>query len=375
MPTFSEVGYVFKGTTAEVAAFNPALANNDDGMFVQDTQAKIDYWIDPDGLTLIPRKAAGYAGFSFTDGTTTGDTIASGDSVTITGTSPLEATVAGSTVTVGIDGTALPAGHVIVGGAGDTFSVRAPLFIGAASTNYLTYNTATGELNATPTLVNSFTDSTAADLAAFVAAEYTAGNEFQVQDMISTADGALYLHNGGTSGGAADFTRINNPAAGIMSFSIAGNTGNATITDGQTITFGGGPGVTATVVGNTVNYNVSIGFANLNDVPANPGAGDHVLINNNGTLSYEDAVLTDNHLGANNLGTTSNRTFTVSSGHTLTWQLDTAATAVMSATGITMNEANIKFANAANGIIRTAPDGSEWLETMNNNGQLTRTRL
>lgn len=58
-------------------------------------------------------------------------------------------------------------------------------------------------------------DTTAVDLAAFVAASYTVGNEYQEGDTIiltaATGGTKIYLHNGDTTLGAADFTEIERP--------------------------------------------------------------------------------------------------------------------------------------------------------------------
>ena len=62
-------------------------------------------------------------------------------------------------------------------------------------------------------IVNVFTDSSSATLAAFVAAEYTVGNEFKEGDsIILTIPGEVYIHNGGTAVTVADFTKIEHPA-------------------------------------------------------------------------------------------------------------------------------------------------------------------
>jgi len=367
MPQFHNVGYVLQGTTAEVAAYTPAAI--DAGLYVRDTTLNIDYWIDPDGLGLIPRKVApgtAYSGFSLTDGTTTGTNVGDGDSASILGGAFIQSTVVGTTATLSLDGSGQVQGHGLFVDNAGAFQARAPITIGTGSTNYLNFNVATGELTATPTLINTWTDATQATLAAFVAAEYTAGNEFQLMDAIRTTDGSIYVHNGGTAGTIADFTQINNGTGGMSTFTIAGDAGTPnSIGDNETLTFIGGVNVRTTVGANSVQFDAVLKLGALDDVPANPGVGDFALINNNGVISYQ--LLTDENLGNANLTADANRSYTLD-GNTLTYQLSGASSAVFAANGITMNSANLRFGNG-NGQIKTSPDGTEWIESITNSGQ------
>ena len=71
------------------------------------------------------------------------------------------------------------------------------------------------------------TDTVASDIAAFVASSYTAGTEYQEGDVVILVNAnEAYIHNGGSTGTIADFTRIETPglsAAEIRSLFSAGN--------------------------------------------------------------------------------------------------------------------------------------------------------
>lgn len=124
------------------------------------------------------------------------------------------------------------------------------LTIAAGSASRLSYNSATSELSLTSLGITSVSvDTTSANLAAFIAASYTAGTEFQEGDVvIITTSGETFIHNGGTTGTATDFTVIEtpnvtdayirnlfssantainyNPATGVFTFQVSANVNN-----------------------------------------------------------------------------------------------------------------------------------------------------
>lgn len=107
----------------------------------------------------------------------------------------------------GVDGEVLT-----VTAAGDLI-YRMPVTIGAASSNFMTYNATTGELNMTSLGITNVSTSTEPNVAGVIANEYTAGTEFQEGDtVIIPADGTVYIHNGGTVGDITDFTQITAPS-------------------------------------------------------------------------------------------------------------------------------------------------------------------
>ena len=85
--------------------------------------------------------------------------------------------------------------------------------IETTSQQYLEYNPATRELSVKQLLFSSVTvDQTHATLAAFIDAEYTQGDEFQEGDSVVLTQAEqkeIWMHNGGTAGTAADWTKIN----------------------------------------------------------------------------------------------------------------------------------------------------------------------
>lgn len=94
----------------------------------------------------------------------------------------------------------------------DGFKVK-DIAIEAGSAPFLAYNAATREISVTQLLVSDVTvNNTEADLAAFIAANYTAGTEYQSGDVvILQQENKAYIHNGGTAGTDADFSPIEVP--------------------------------------------------------------------------------------------------------------------------------------------------------------------
>ena len=89
---------------------------------------------------------------------------------------------------------------------------RASISVAPASQNRLSYNNLTGEFAVTALAITDVHTSAEATLTAFVAAEYTVGNEFQEGDIIIlTTPQETYIHNGGVAVTTADFTLIEAP--------------------------------------------------------------------------------------------------------------------------------------------------------------------
>lgn len=86
--------------------------------------------------------------------------------------------------------------------------------VAAGSTSFLSIDPATSEIAVSSLAITAVTvDTTNATIAAFVAANYTAGNEHQQGDLIvltAATDFAQrnWIHNGGVAGTTDDFTRI-----------------------------------------------------------------------------------------------------------------------------------------------------------------------
>jgi hypothetical protein len=112
------------------------------------------------------------------------------------------------------------------------------IVIGAGSASQLSFNSTTRELDVTALNITSVhTDAVATDLSTFVTSGYT-GTEYQQGDVVilSAATGGtlIYIHNGGTTGTTADFTKIEQPdltdsyIRSLLSSANAGLTYNAT---------------------------------------------------------------------------------------------------------------------------------------------------
>jgi hypothetical protein len=90
------------------------------------------------------------------------------------------------------------------------FTLGSSLTVAAGSTAYL--DITNDEISVSALLVTSVTTDAAADLATFVGASYTVGDEFQEGDVIIlTTPSEVYIHNGGALGTTADFTVIDVP--------------------------------------------------------------------------------------------------------------------------------------------------------------------
>lgn len=89
------------------------------------------------------------------------------------------------------------------------------LKIAAGSAGYLSYNSGTRELSINPVGQIDVVVGTEASLSAWVAANYT-GSEYQEGDIVilPNADdaGESWVHNGGSAGTAADFSKLNLPS-------------------------------------------------------------------------------------------------------------------------------------------------------------------
>ncbi len=131
---------------------------------------------------------------------------------------------------------------------GDAWEWRQPLTIGSGSSSMLTFNTDSWELNVTQLLITDTTvDSTEVSITAYVASNYTVGNEHQEGDVIiltsATGGRQTWIHNGGTAGTIADFTQINSDGH-LTSFDVVGDSGTTqTITEGNSLSILGANGL------------------------------------------------------------------------------------------------------------------------------------
>ena len=82
-------------------------------------------------------------------------------------------------------------------------------------------------------------------------------------------------------------TYINAAAGTFSSFDIAGDTGTDTITDAETITFGGGAGIVTAVTANTVTF--TLDFTELTDMTAAIAGTTEFILNNAGDESRKAA--------------------------------------------------------------------------------------
>jgi hypothetical protein len=205
---------------------------------------------------------------------------------------------------------------------------RAAIGINPNSLQYLDYNSSTGLIEVKQLLFTSVNVYGGyADLAAFVATEYTAGNEFQEGDVIILTDPdptETWIHNGGTAITTADFTSVStsldesailallsstdpisyNPVTGVIGLNYSTDSGNlaqagtdgGVFVPGFTMTnVGAGVGVYKQLTGqqfelkSLISSNSSIGIASgtndidltlgtvslsdLSDVPTQPTGG------------------------------------------------------------------------------------------------------
>jgi hypothetical protein len=126
------------------------------------------------------------------------------------------ATFAGK-ITIGNSSATAVAGQMRFDGSGNlefyngTSWVRLNVSIEAGSTNFLSFNTATGELSVSNLLITDVTvNSSDNTMAAFVTGNYT-GTEFQEGDVIILTlpnPTETWIHNGGIAGDITDFTQI-----------------------------------------------------------------------------------------------------------------------------------------------------------------------
>lgn len=128
---------------------------------------------------------------------------------------------------------ALTQGYIIASGANGDFEYLAPgntgeslrvnssgnleyavpVQVGMASQGLLSFDVQTGEINITALAVsNAEVDDSSASLAAFVSDSYVNGDEFQKSDTVFlTVPGEAWMHNGGTAGTVADFSKLTTP--------------------------------------------------------------------------------------------------------------------------------------------------------------------
>ena len=126
------------------------------------------------------------------------------------------------------------------------------LSIAAGSSNYLSLSG--DELSVTQLLIADVHVHAEDTLAACLATDYTAGDEFQTGDVLiltgagATAGEKVWIHNGGSAGTAADFTNISDPLTTAQIQSAITGTGAIDVTAGV---------VSAQVDGVTIEINGS----------------------------------------------------------------------------------------------------------------------
>jgi hypothetical protein len=103
------------------------------------------------------------------------------------------------------------AGNLIQQGTGNNGLFVEPLTIASGSANFLTLSGR--ELSVSQLLITDVTvDGSAADIAAYVASNYTVGDEHQEGDVIIlTTPNETWIHNGGSAGTVGDFTQVQHP--------------------------------------------------------------------------------------------------------------------------------------------------------------------
>lgn len=340
------------------------------------------YWIDQDGnLQLVNFNVAGYTGFTFTDGTTPSSNIASGGVITFTDGAGVDVSSSGSALTVALAGAAAAtAGQVPVSDGSGGVAFSAPLAIAAASASLASIN-ASNELELSNLLISDVTvDASAVTIAAFVAASYTAGTEFQEGDVIvlsaATGGSTTYIHNGGAAGTDADFTAISNPAGAIQNFGIAADSGTAgTIVDGETYTVAGGTGVATAIAGDTVTVSLDGPILELAGVTQPGTVGQYVI-------QYDQATDAYTYVAADSFDTSLADTDQVLTGARSVTQAANALTFAMTGGDITMSggslvasAGDIEVATTTSGLVLKSPDGSRFRYTANNIGVLTGTSI
>lgn len=313
---------VKEGTAAEIAAGVPYSGNLPGTFAAVNSGGNALYWIK-------------------SDGTLSADLLSAATSVTDTAT--IDLTLSGGALSGAVK-ISNASGNIVTSDANGIY-VKDLTVTGPAG---VTYNSGTRTLTISNLLVTDVSVRPVGEttLAAFITAAYTAGTEFQEGDVI-ILPGAnpveTWIHNGGTAGTSADFTKIS--TLGMNSFTAAGDTGTASITNGATLTIAGGTGLSSVVSGNTLTLNLdNTGLAALGTAP---DLTDTFVMYDASASAFVTATFSNLQTGVLNsvafsVAGNSGPNQTISNGNTLTIAGGGGLTAVASAT----DTITVGFSNA-----------------------------
>lgn len=310
------------GTAAEIAAGVPYSGNLPGTFAAVNSGGNALYWIK-------------------SDGTLSADLLSAATSVTDTAT--IDLTLSGGALSGAVK-ISNASGNIVTSDANGIY-VKDLTVTGPAG---VTYNSGTRTLTISNLLVTDVSVRPVGEttLAAFITAAYTAGTEFQEGDVI-ILPGAnpveTWIHNGGTAGTSADFTKIS--SLGMNSFTTAGDTGSTSITNGGTLTIAGGTGLSSVVSGNTLTLNLdNTGLAALGTAP---DSADTFVMYDASASTFKTATFSNLQTGVLNsvafaVAGNSGPNQTISNGNTLTIAGGGGLTAVASNT----DTITVGFSNA-----------------------------
>lgn len=377
-PAITPLSVVINDTLANINSGAP-YASGYRGHYAAVSDGSALYWIASDGnIQLVNFNVSGYTGFTVSDGANSTDTIGSGSALNLIDGAGIDVVAAAGGVTFALAGAgAATAGQALVSDGAGSVSFAAPLAIAAASANFASIN-ASNELVISQLLISNVTETATADIAAFVAAEYANGDEYQESDVIIFSNGTgSYIHNGGNAGTTADFTRLGNPSGAIQSFSIAGDTGSAnTIVDGETFSvLTGTAGLASVATADTITLNLTDGLASLGALAAAPVvAGAYVPISDGeGGVTWESTDTFTSLADADQTLTGARQV--IQGANLLTFTMGAGESVAFSDGGIVATAGDIEIATAGNGFIGRSGDGTGWKETFSDLGVPTYTAV
>lgn len=319
---------VKEGTAAEIAADVPYSGNLPGTFAAVNSGGNALYWIK-------------------SDGTLSADLLSAATSVTDTAT--IDLTLSGGALSGAVK-ISNAAGNILTSHPNAGNLDKEGLFVKDISVTGpgISYNSTTRTITVSNLLMTDVSVRPVGEttLAAFITAAYTAGTEFQEGDVI-ILPGAnpveTWIHNGGTAGTSADFTKIS--SLGMNSFTTAGDTGSTSITNGGTLTIAGGTGLSSVVSGNTLTLNLD--NTDLAALGTAPDSADTFVMYDASASTFRTATFSNLQTGVLNsvafaVAGNSGPNQTISNGNTLTIAGGGGLTAVASDT----DTITVGFSNA-----------------------------
>ena len=239
------------------------------------------------------------------------------------------------------------------------WNLRSFVGIDPGSASRLSYDPATGLLSLTALGITSVTvDNSSADLATWITANYTGGNELQEGDtLILQVPMEAYIHNGGTAGDATDFSVLQVPnlsdtyVRNLFSGSGGGlsyNPATGAFTQAEFTGIGSvgsvpdpGAGTATRVLRSDGSWSeASSTFDGLTDTPANKtGSGNYFTRVNAGETALEYVASSSINLSSFN----NDAGFVAGNIYTTNGTLSGARTVTMSGNTITWNDGRSDF--------------------------------